>query len=149
MARQGKERAAAKRKRSQPEPPQRPRPPWYPFPAAELLILAGIVAVAVGVATGPPKHSAAELAAGGAAAVIGTLEVTAREHFGGYRSHSVLLALVPTALFHGAVVLVVDAFTSFPREANLALLVADVLIFSLLWRFLQSRFQLARRQGGR
>src|SRR5579875_442601 len=145
MAQKGKQRAGrggkatASKGSRRPAAPQRPRPPWHPLPAAELLILAGIVAVAVGVATGSPRHSAILLAVGGGAAVVGTLEVSAREHFAGYRSHALLLSLVPVALLHGALVLLIGAFTAVPREANLALL-----LFSLLWRFLRNRFALAR-----
>ena len=45
------------------------------------------------------------------AVAIGTFEVTLREHLGGYRSHTVLLAVVPVVVLHSAVLLVASAFT--------------------------------------
>ncbi len=81
---------------------------------AELLILVGVVGVMVAVflqkVVSPPL-----LVASIAAVAIGTFEVTLREHLGGYRSHTVLLAVVPVVVLHSAVLLVAGAFTSVPR----------------------------------
>lgn len=52
------------------------------------MILAGIVCLIVGVLGGHPKV----LGVGVALAGLGGLEVAAREHFAGYRSHTTLLA---------------------------------------------------------
>lgn len=67
---------------------ERPPAPWGSFPLAELTILAGIVVLAVGVFS----PSTPALAVGFVLASIGGLEVAAREHFAGYRSHTTLLA---------------------------------------------------------
>jgi hypothetical protein len=67
---------------------ERPPAPWGSFPLAELTILAGIVLLAVGIF----GTSTVALAVGFALASIGGLEVAAREHFAGYRSHTTLLA---------------------------------------------------------
>lgn len=67
---------------------ERPPAPWGSFPLAELAILAGIVALAIGFFGSDPVA----LAIGFALASIGGLEVAAREHFAGYRSHTTLLA---------------------------------------------------------
>jgi lysylphosphatidylglycerol synthetase-like protein (DUF2156 family) len=69
-------------------PDDRPPAPWGKFPLAELTILAGIVALAIGVIGG---HTTA-IGLGVALAGLGGMEVAIREHFAGYRSHTTLLA---------------------------------------------------------
>jgi uncharacterized integral membrane protein len=80
---------------------QRPPAPWGSFPLAELTILAGIAMLAVGVFGKSPTA----LGVGVVLAALGGLEVAAREHFAGYRSHTTLLAgtlfvLVTGGLFY-------------------------------------------------
>jgi uncharacterized membrane protein HdeD (DUF308 family) len=80
---------------------ERPPAPWGSFPLAELVILAGIVMLVVGVVSQSPT----ELVLGVVLAALGGLEVAALEHFAGYRSHTTLLAgtlfvLVTGALFY-------------------------------------------------
>lgn len=82
---------------------ERPEAPWGSFPLAELAILAGIVALAVGFFGANPTA----IGVGVVLAGLGGLEVSAREHFAGYRSHTTLLAgtvfiLVTGALFYFA-----------------------------------------------
>jgi uncharacterized integral membrane protein len=55
---------------------------------AELVILGGIVALAIGVIGGHPTA----IGVGVALAGLGGLEIAVREHFAGYRSHTSLLA---------------------------------------------------------
>jgi hypothetical protein len=79
----------------------RPPAPWGSFPLAELTVLAGIVALVVGIATKSPTG----IGVGVVLAALGGLEVSAREHFAGYRSHTTLLAgtafvVVTGALFY-------------------------------------------------
>jgi len=69
-------------------PDERPPAPWGNFPLAELSVLAGIVCLAVGFFGGTPKL----VGVGVVLAGLGGLEVSAREHFAGYRSHTTLLA---------------------------------------------------------
>ncbi|HET9198791.1 MAG TPA: hypothetical protein VFN92_11120 [Solirubrobacterales bacterium] len=69
-------------------PDARPPAPWGDAPLAELVILAGIVALAIGVIGGHPTA----IGIGVALAGLGGLEVAIREHFAGYRSHTTLLA---------------------------------------------------------
>ncbi len=69
-------------------PDQRPPAPWGNFPLAELVILAGIVALVVGV-VGQQERV---IGAGVVLAGLGGLEIAIREHFAGYRSHTTLLA---------------------------------------------------------
>jgi hypothetical protein len=81
----------------------RPAAPWGSFPLAELTILAGIVALLVGLFGGGPTA----IGVGVALAGLGGLEVSIREHLAGYRSHTTLLAgavfvLVVGVLFYVA-----------------------------------------------
>ncbi len=69
-------------------PDERPPAPWGNFPLAELVILAGIIALIVGVVSQNEKA----IGAGVVLAGLGGLEVAVREHFAGYRSHTTLMA---------------------------------------------------------
>ncbi len=123
---------------------ERPRAPWHPVPLAELLILIGMVAVAIGVARG--ESGKAILFVGIGAVLIGTLDTTAREHLSGYRSHAALLAAVPTALFHGGAALALYALGAPSVTWILVPLALDVPLFSLLFKVLRARFEDARRE---
>lgn len=122
----------------------RPRAPWHPVPLAELLILVGMVAVAIGVARG--ESGKAILFVGIGAVLIGTLDTTIREHLSGYRSHAALLASVPTALFHGGAALVLYALGAPSVTWVIVPLAIDVPLFSVLLKALRARFQDARRE---
>jgi uncharacterized integral membrane protein len=69
-------------------PDDRPPAPWGAVPLAELVILAGIVSLIIGIVG---QHPTA-IGIGVALAGLGGIEVAIREHFAGYRSHSTLLA---------------------------------------------------------
>jgi hypothetical protein len=71
-------------------------------PRAELVILAGIVALVIGVIGGRPTA----IGIGVALAGLGGLEVAIREHFAGYRSHTTLLAGAAFVLVTGVVLYV-------------------------------------------
>jgi hypothetical protein len=124
---------------------ERPRPPWYPLPLSELLILVGAIGTFVGLSRGV-SHGSPALFAGLAAVMIGTIEVTLREHLSGYRSHTLILALLPTIAFHSAVALGVAAFTHVPSWLNVALLLLDGALFAFLFKLLRARFVDARRE---
>jgi hypothetical protein len=121
---------------------ERPEAPWHPWPFSELLILVGAIATIIGFTT----HSTSALFAGIGSVVIGTLEFTIREHLSGYRSHGALIAGVPTALVHGAI-----AFGLFQVGAPritwvLVPVVVDVPLYWVLFKYLKSRFDDARRE---
>jgi hypothetical protein len=121
---------------------ERPDAPWHPWPFSELLILVGAIATIIGFTT----HSISALFAGIGSVVIGTLEFTIREHLSGYRSHGALIAGVPTALVHGAI-----AFGLYQAGAPrvtwiLVPVVVDVPLYWVLFKFLKSRFDDARRE---
>jgi uncharacterized integral membrane protein len=75
-------------KSSKREADERPPAPWGSFPLAELAILGGLVMLAIGLVGGSPTS----LAVGFTLGALGGLEVSVREHFAGYRSHTTLLA---------------------------------------------------------
>ena len=79
-------------------PDDRPPAPWGNFPLAELVILAGIVSLLIGVFGG----NTTAIGVGVALAGLGGLEVAVREHFAGYRSHTTLLAGAVFVLTVGA-----------------------------------------------
>ena len=82
---------------------ERPPAPWGSFPLAELVILAGIVMLVVGLFGGGPTA----IGIGVGLAGLGGMEVAIREHLAGFRSHTTLLAgavfvLVVALLFYVA-----------------------------------------------
>jgi hypothetical protein len=77
--------------RGRPSLDERPPAPWGSFPLSELTIFLAIVLIIAGFVTGGtrwPIIAAAGLALGS----LGGLELSIREHFAGYRSHTALLA---------------------------------------------------------
>jgi hypothetical protein len=99
---------------------------------------AGAASVSAAVSDGGPP-----LIAGLAAVIIGTVEVTLREHLSGYRSHTIILALLPVIALDAVVVLVLAPFGT---AARLAMLAGDVAIFAFLYKLLRARFLDARRE---
>ena len=91
----------SERGKKAPRADERPPAPWGSFPLAELTVLAGIVSLVIGLVSRSPTA----IGVGVVLAGLGGLEVSAREHFAGYRSHTTLLAgtvfvLVTGALFY-------------------------------------------------
>jgi hypothetical protein len=91
------ERDAARRERPARRRPssERPQAPWGSFPLSELVILIGIVVMVWGFLSGEDQGPE-RVAAGLLIASLGGGELALREHLGGYRSHSALLAGVAT-----------------------------------------------------
>ncbi len=77
---------------------QRPKPPWHPVPLVELSVLAGIVALVVGLINREDEQGRLAILLGLALASLAGLDTAVREHYGGFRSHSSLLAAMPTVL---------------------------------------------------
>jgi hypothetical protein len=125
---------------------ERPQSPWHPFPLSELLILAGAIGAVVAWQRGFSRHNATLLIASIVAVMLGTVEVTLREHLSGFRSHAILLSLLPPLVFHTAVILITQTQTTVPRWLNVALLPIDGALFAVLFRVLRARFQDARRE---
>ena len=116
-------------------PDERPPAPWGDAPLAELVILAGIVSLAIGVIGGHPTA----IGVGVALAGLGGLEVAIREHFAGYRSHTTLLA--------GAAFVLVTGLVFYAAHQVLAVALAIGAVAFLISFFLARRaFQ--RASGG-
>jgi hypothetical protein len=115
---------------------ERPEGLFGGLPVSELGILIGVIALVIGFFSG-----------GGPALIVGivvlglaVLEVTGREHFSGYRSHTTLLAAVPAVALESLIVAIFGA----PRQRAL-LIVFVVPVFAVLFWFLRRRFATARQ----
>ena len=91
--------AAGSRRRGEPEPP--PPAPWGSFPLIELSVLIGIVMLVIGFFFADGSRGPILIATGLLLGSIGGLELSIREHFAGYRSHTLLLAGVPALIVLG------------------------------------------------
>jgi hypothetical protein len=99
-----------------------------------------IFAGAVGLIVGWIRHGGAALIVGVVVCTLGVLEVTSREHFSGYRSHTTLLAAVPAVGLEVGVVALIGA----PRQRLLLLLVI-VPVYAVVFWLLRKRFRSARQ----
>ena len=70
---------------------ERPPAPWGSFPLVEIVVLVGLVMLVVGLFV-RGSQGAALLGTGLALGALAGLELSIREHFAGYRSHTALLA---------------------------------------------------------
>jgi hypothetical protein len=114
----------------------RPASPFGGLPISEFAILVGGVALVVGIIRG----GGPAVIVGIVVCALGVLEVTAREHFSGYRSHTMLLAAFPAV---GLEVAAVAAFGE-PRQRALVLLVI-VPVYAVGFWLLRRRFEVARQ----
>jgi hypothetical protein len=117
----------------------RPPAPWGSFPLSELVVLAGIAMMVVGLLSGGGDDSRRWLGMGVAVASLGGLEFAVRDHFAGHRSHTTLLAGAGAA----ATMLIVTLALEPPLWLPLTL---GVLVFAAAWRPLREVFR--RRSGG-
>jgi hypothetical protein len=74
---------------------ERPKAPWHPFPLIELSVLIGIICIGVGFFSRDSPMGRTVLALGFVLGALGGLDTAAREHFSGYRSHTLVLAGFP------------------------------------------------------
>jgi hypothetical protein len=125
--------------RRRPGSADRPPAPWGSFPLSELIILAGIVVIFWGLFSGGDQGNE-RVGAGLVLASLGGGELALREHLGGYRSHSSLLAGV--AAF---VAVTVVAIGLGPVELWVLLIVA-VTVFGGTFYAMRELFK--RRSGG-
>ncbi|HUA44254.1 MAG TPA: hypothetical protein VMA77_03450 [Solirubrobacteraceae bacterium] len=139
---QGGERAAdrprASRRRANPLGAygERPQSPFGGLPVSELAILGGAIALVVGVI----RQGGPALIGGLILCLLGVGEVTAREHFSGYRSHTILLAAMPAVVAEFVIALTVG-----PPRTKALLLVPVAAVFALCAWFLRRRFLVARQ----
>ncbi len=118
---------------------RRPDAIWAPFPLTEIGMAVGIVLFLLGFAGAP-----ALLLAGVGVLVVVVAELCLREHFAGFRSHSILLALLPVTVVHLAVVLLVSEDWRGPPA-----LLADLVVVAPLAWWLQRNFRRAQNRARR
>jgi hypothetical protein len=114
-----------------------PQAPWHPIPLVELAIFAGLVLTVVGLITGPLERPELILA-GMALIALASCELSIREHFAGYRSHSALLALL--------VAFAVGAVLWWATERRVVVVAGAAVTFAPAFWLLRAEF--ARRAGG-
>ena len=115
---------------------ERPEGPFGPLPVSELAMLIGFIALVIGFLNG----GGPVVIVGLVVCALGVVEVTAREHFSGYRSHTTLLAAMPAVVMEAAVVAI---FGEPSQRALLLVFVAPV--FAVLFWWLRRRFATARQ----
>ena len=117
---------------------QRPKAPWAPFPLVELVVLLALLLLVAGFVVRGHRGTLM-IAAGLILGTLAGLELSIREHFAGYRSHTALLAgAIALALLVGLTVLV----PAIPVAVRLVLAAAA---FAAAARILVRIFQ--RRSG--
>ncbi len=127
------------RPRARPSAAERPPAPWGSFPLSELIILAGIVVLFWGLFSG--SDGGTERVAGGLVlASLGGGELALREHLGGFRSHSALLAGVATFVVVTVIVLALGPVKMW------VILGAGVAVFGASFYWMRELFR--RRSGG-
>jgi len=117
---------------------ERPKAPWHPVPLVELCVLIGIVLIVAGFFFRDDRRGGILIVSGLALASLAGLDTVVREHFAGFRSHSTLLAGVPTVLVTGILY--------FSRAPIAALLIAAVVVFAAAFTTFRRAF--TRRSGG-
>jgi hypothetical protein len=127
--------AAPPRKRSADD---RPPPLWGTFPLTEIVIFIGVVLLIAGFFMTPPQGFVL-IAVGLGLASLAGLELSLREHFTAYRSHTLLLAAAIGVPVFG----VMYVATTVPPVACLA--VGLVAFAGAAWFF---ALQFRRRSGG-
>ncbi|HTU15051.1 MAG TPA: hypothetical protein VMF31_07630 [Solirubrobacterales bacterium] len=87
-------------KSSRPKPSlkqEEPPAPWGSFPLVELCVLVGLILIVIGAIRKNPIQLTIGLGLGS----LGGAELSIREHFAGYRSHTTLLAAVVVMISAG------------------------------------------------
>jgi peptidoglycan/LPS O-acetylase OafA/YrhL len=84
----------APRRRRDPDPEGAPPAPWGSFPLVEIAVLVGIVILVLGFLSEGARQ-AILMGTGLVLCSVAGLELAIREHMGGYRSHTLVLAAVP------------------------------------------------------
>ena len=142
--RRAEELAASKSRRSARRGTrERPQAPWGAFPLAELVVLLALVLAVAGFFM-RSERGTVMLIAGLVLGSLAGLELAAREHFAGYRSHTSLLAAC-AAFATGAVVAIAlpGSITEVPKAI---VAVAVIVVFGLAFWRLRTTFK--RRSGG-
>ena len=119
---------------------ERPPAPWGAFPLVELAVLLAITLMAVGFFT-RGERGVTILVTGVALGFLAGLEISIREHFGGYRSHTTLLSAAAAAVTVVAQTLLLP--NTWARSGGLLVSLA---VFAFAFYLLRRVFK--RRSGG-
>lgn len=114
---------------------ERPAGPFGGLPVSEIAIFFGLVSLVVGIAAGKPLA----LIIGALLCAAGVLEFTIREHFSGYRSHTILLAGVPAVLVEVLLAMLVGV-----PSFRILILLPIIPVFGVCFWLLRRQFQTAR-----
>jgi hypothetical protein len=117
---------------------ERPPAPWGAFPLVELVVLLALVLLIAGFFV-QGTRGVTMIGAGVALGSLAGLELSIREHFAGYKSHSTVLAGAPTVLVLGV------GFFAIGWSPAVATLVAALVFFACFYMF---REAFKRRSGG-
>ncbi|HEY7633433.1 MAG TPA: hypothetical protein VH817_22215 [Thermoleophilaceae bacterium] len=133
--RRAQEASRAAKERDDPRLPA----PWGPFPLTELVVLLAI-GLLIGAFVVRGERGRTMLAAGLLLGSLGGLEVSIREHFAGYRSHTTIFAAAA-----GVLTIVVVTLVIHPIKLWIVALVA-LAMFCLTFYLAREAFK--RRSGG-
>ncbi|MBA2763194.1 MAG: hypothetical protein H0U42_00710 [Thermoleophilaceae bacterium] len=110
----------------------RPQPLWGSAPISEIVVVVGAIVLVISLFRGPAEGEGG-IVIGIGLCLLAVLEFTVREHFSGFRSHSLVLALLLTAGIHTIVVYVL-------RLPVAAVAAIDVFAFALIALSMRSIF---------
>jgi hypothetical protein len=129
------------RRRGRPTIDERPPAPWGKFPLVELLVLLALILFPLSFVVGGARGKVMLTAALAFGSLAG-LELSIREHFSGYRSHTTVLAAV-AAFVSMAILFVLGGKSDLTRA--LLIPVGGVVFLCAFWLF---REAFKRRSGG-
>jgi hypothetical protein len=130
------QRAKAARRRSVHE--DRPPAPWGDFPLSEIVVFVGILLLITGFFVSPPQGFVM-IAVGLALGSLAGLEVSVREHFAGFRSHTLLLSAAVGIPLFGVLFVATKVPTPICLAAGAAAFAGSAWLFTQAFR---------RRSGG-
>lgn len=110
---------------------ERPPAPWGPFPLVEIAVLVALVMLGAGLFVDGPQGSTL-LVTGFALGSLAGLELSIREHFAGYRSHTTLLAGAAGIATLAILSFVAADSVSVPVSAGVAVAVAGLAAIGLV-----------------
>jgi hypothetical protein len=129
------------RRRGRPSIDERPQAPWGKFPLVELVVLVALIMLPLSFVIGGTRGNVMLTAALALGSLAG-LELSIREHFGGYRSHTTLLA---GACAFASMALVFFLGGRGDLSRALMIPVGGVVFLAAFWLF---REAFKRRSGG-
>jgi hypothetical protein len=137
-AQRSKEQGARSRARSgRTSIDDRPPAPWGSFPLVELVVLLALILIVAGFIVRGTRGGTM-IVGGLALGSLAGIELSIREHFGGFRSHTTLLAAA-TAFVAGAITFVIS------HDRVAPVIVAAAVFLPAFWIFRQV---FMRRTGG-